>query len=215
SGAVLAGIVSGITALACGFLAPRLRPLLPPIVAGIVACMAGLAIIQPALVHVSGIGHGDALDRVNLLICLLTLAVIIGLSVWGGRRHKLFALLVGVIVGIVISAFFGKLHDLDTLASMPLFGWPQLPAITLGIDPGILAAVVVVTIITQIDHFGEVVILHEMNDADWRRPNMKMVSGGMRAGGIGTLIGAFLGAFPNCMSPANIAMAHISRSTSR
>src|SRR5699024_10908025 len=101
SGAVLAGIVSGITALACGFLAPRLRPLLPPIVAGIVACMAGLAIIQPALVHVSGIGHGGTLDRVNLLACALTLAVIIGLSVWGGRRRKLFALLAGVVVGVV------------------------------------------------------------------------------------------------------------------
>ena len=116
NGIILAGIVSGITAWLCGFVAPRLRTLLPPIVAGIVACIGGLAIIQPALEHVSGMSVGGTLNRTHLLVCALTLAVIIGMSVWGGRRSKLFALLTGLIAGTILAAFMGGLNGLDTLA---------------------------------------------------------------------------------------------------
>src|SRR5699024_4275967 len=126
-GAVLAGLVSGITALLCGALAPYLRTLLPPIVAGIVACIGGLALIQPALEHVSGLAGGGTLQPANLLVCTLTLAVIIGLSIWGNRYCKLFALLAGLISGTIVAALMGQLHGLAALASTPVFGVPHLP----------------------------------------------------------------------------------------
>src|SRR3546814_13690581 len=83
------------------------------------------------------------------------------------------------------------------------------------IDPGVLAAVGVLALMTQLDTFGCVVLMHKMNDADWRRPNMRMVGGGIRANGLGNLLGAWMGAYPSAISSANIALSHIRRSTSR
>src|SRR3546814_2060630 len=83
------------------------------------------------------------------------------------------------------------------------------------IDPGVLAAVGVLALMTQLDTFGCVVLMHKMNDADWRRPNMRMVGGGIRANGLGNFLGAWVVAYTSAISLANIALSHISRSTSR
>ncbi|HET8596514.1 MAG TPA: solute carrier family 23 protein [Castellaniella sp.] len=214
-GLVMVGVVNGIVAMGAGWLVPHLRSLLPPTVAGIVVCVAGLSLIAPALHHVSGLSDGGRLDRGNLLIGAATLAVIMGLSIWGSQRAKLFALLAGLVTGILLSAWLGKLHGLDALASAPVFGLPHPPLPDFGVDPGILLAVAVLALMTQLDVFGCVVLMHKMNDDDWHRPDMKMVAGGMRACGLGNFLSAWLGALPGAISSANIALAHISRSSSR
>lgn len=214
-GLVLMGLVNGAVAMGAGVIVPRLRAVLPPTVAGVVVCVAGLSLIAPALNHVTGLADGTAPDETDILIGGATLIVIVALSVWGNRRAKLFALMAGLAAGVAVAAFVGELHGWDTLASAPAFGLPRPPMPEFGVDPGILAAVAVLALMTQLDTFGCVVLLHKMNDADWRRPNMRMVSGGMRANGLGNLLSAFMGAYPNAISSANIALAHISRSTSR
>ncbi|MGB3276971.1 MAG: solute carrier family 23 protein [Castellaniella sp.] len=213
-GLVLIGLVNGLVALGTGSLVPYLRTILPPTVAGIIVCVAGLSLVEPALRHVTGLGE-NGLDTADILIGAATLGTIIGLSIWGNQRAKLSALLGGLLAGLIVSALTGKLHGWDALASAPLFGLPHPPMPVFNIDAGILLAVAVLSLMTQLDVFGCVVLLHKMNESDWRRPSMRMISGGMRACGLGNIVGAFLGALPNAASSANIALAHISRSTSR
>ncbi|WP_323017382.1 solute carrier family 23 protein [Castellaniella sp.] len=214
-GLVLVGVINGLVALGAGSLVPHLRSLLPPTVAGIVVCVAGLSLIEPALLHVSGLTERGAVDLGDLLTGVVTLTCIMALSIWGRQRGKLFALLTGLIVGIVFSFFLGNLNGLEVLADTPVFGLPNVPAPDFHIDIGVLLAVAVLALMTQLDVFGCVVLMHKMNDADWHRPDMKMVSGGMRACGIGNFMAAWLGALPTAISSANIALAHISRSSSR
>src|SRR5699024_10326027 len=76
-------------------------------------------------------------------------------------------------------------------------------------------AVSILALLAQLDTFGSVVLMHKMSDADWRRPNMKLVSGGMRSDALAILSTMFLGAQPTSTSSANVALCHISRSTSR
>ncbi|MGB3425817.1 MAG: solute carrier family 23 protein [Castellaniella sp.] len=218
-GLVLIGLVNGLVALGTGSLVPYLRTILPPTVAGIIVCVAGLSLVEPALRHVTGLGEGglaaNGLDAADIMIGAATLATIIGLSIWGSQRAKLSALLGGLLAGLIVSALTGKLHGWDALAGAPLFGLPHPPMPVFNIDAGILIAVAVLSLMTQLDVFGCVVLLHKMNESDWRRPSMRMISGGMRACGLGNIASAFLGALPNAASSANIALAHISRSTSR
>src|SRR3546814_14789627 len=84
----------------------------------------------------------------------------------------------------------------DVLAATPVFALPHPPMPEFQIDPGVLAAVGVLALMTQLDTFGCVVLMHKMNDADWRRPNLRMVGGGIRANGLGNLLGAWMGASP-------------------
>jgi xanthine/uracil permease len=213
-GLVLIGLVNGLVALGAGSIVPRLRTILPPTVAGIIVCVAGLSLVEPALRHVTGLEAGG-LRTADVLIGAATLATIIGLSIWGSQRGKLSALLGGLLAGLAVSALTGQLHGWEALADAPLLGLPHPPMPVIDIDAGILLAVAVLSLMTQLDVFGCVVLMHKMNESDWRRPDMRMVSGGMRACGLGNLVGACLGALPNAASSANIALAHISRSTSR
>ncbi len=214
-GLVMVGLINGLVALGASQLVPRLRAVLPPTVAGVVICVAGLALTQPALTQTMGISSLSIPDPTSSLIGLSTLAVIVSLSIWGNKRAKLLALLTGLFTGIGLSWLLGALHGLDTLAAAPVFGLPDFPSPVFNIDPGILLAVALLALMSQLDTFGSVVLMHKMDDADWRRPDMRLVAGGIRANALGNLLSAWLGAQPTVTSSANIALCHISRSTSR
>src|SRR5690606_31584996 len=141
--------------------------------------------------------------------------IIVALSIWGNQRTKLFALMAGLLAGVILTALFDKIDGLEHLAHTPLFGLPHLPTPALHIDPGVLFAVGLLALMTQLDTFGSTVLMQKMNDADWRRADMDMAGSGIRANGLGNVLAAWLGAYPNAVSSANIALAHISRSTSR
>ncbi|TCT11162.1 uracil-xanthine permease family protein [Paralcaligenes ureilyticus] len=214
-GLVMLGLVNGAVGLAASSIVPRLRALLPPIVAGVVVCIAGLSLIKPALIHTSSMSGTGTMDGTNALIGGVTLAVIVTLSVWGNHRIKLFALLIGIATGVALAAALGTLHGLEQLQAAPIFGLPRLPTPVFNVDPGVLGAVGVLALMTELDTFACVVLMHKMNDADWRRPNMRMVSGGIRANALSNFLAAWMGGYPGGVSSTNIALNHISRSTSR
>jgi len=213
-GMVAVCLVNGLAALGASFIVPRLRAVLPPTVAGVVVCMGGLSFVEPALTHTTGLQEGD----VNLIDALLggvTLAVIMVMSIWGNRLMKLFALLVGIAAGIALAAVLGRLHGGDILLQTPLFGLPSLAQPQFDIPVGLLVAVALLALMTQLDTFACTVLMQKMDDTDWKRANMRMVSGGIRANALGNLFTASLGGYPNAVSSANLALCHISRSTSR
>ncbi|NYT77575.1 purine/pyrimidine permease [Alcaligenaceae bacterium] len=214
-GMFLLGVVNGAVAICAGYIIPRLRSVFPPAVAGIVICVAGLSLVAPALRHTTDMGNDNVINVVDTLIGLITLGVIVGMSIWGSQRTKLLALLTGLLVGIILTATFDKIDGLEQLRHTPLFGLPHPPMPAFNLDPGVLLAVALLALMTQLDTFGSVVLLQKMNDADWRRADMNKAGSGIRANGLGNLLASWLGAYPNAVSSANIALAHISRSTSR
>src|SRR3546814_15206907 len=54
-----------------------------------------------------------------------------------------------------------------------------------------------------------------MNDADWRRTDVRMAGKGLRTNAVGNFIAAWLGGYPCTTSSTNVAVNHISHSTSR
>lgn len=213
-GMVAVCIVNGVTGLACGAIVPKLRAVLPPTVAGVVVCVGGLSLIEPALMHTTGLQDGT-LNAADVLLGGTTLTVIMAMSIWGSRTMKLFALLAGMAAGIGLAALMGQLHGGEQLARTPLFGLPTLAPPSLDVPPGLLLSVALLALMTQLDVFASVVLMQKMDDAGWRRANMRMVGGGIRATAIGNLLAAPLGAYPSAVSSANLALCHISRSTSR
>lgn len=213
-GVAAMSLVKGLVSLAAGMLIPRLRAILPPTVAGVVVCIGGLSLITPALTHMSSLRNGSV-DGVDILIGSITLLVIVALSIWGDRRTKLAALLVGLLTGVVLAALMGRIHGLARVLQAPLVALPQVHLPALHVDPGALAAVALLALMSQLDSLGTVVLMHKMNDADWRRPDMRLVGRGMRANGLGNFLASWLGSYPTGMSSTNVALCHISRSTSR
>ncbi|MBV6304866.1 purine/pyrimidine permease [Candidimonas humi] len=213
---VIVGLIYGGVGLVISFVFPYLRAILPPAVAGVVLCLAGLSLIAPALAETGSLSADMVhLSGSDALVGIFTLVMIVGLSIWGTKQSKLFSLLTGILAGLVLAAAMGKVHGLSALADAPVFDVPHLPKPVFDVDPGIIGAIAVLSLMTQLCTFGRVVLVHKMNDSNWHRPNMRMVGAGIFANSLGNFITAWLGAYPCTTSSTNIAVNHISHSTSR
>jgi len=75
--------------------------------------------------------------------------------------------------------------------------------------------VAALAVMVSLDTLACVVILDKMDDAGWRRPDLRRVSGGITANGIGDIASGIFGGMQVAPSSANIGLAHASRATSR
>src|SRR3546814_19741502 len=75
---VLIGLVNGLVAIGAGYVIPRLRIVFPPAVAGIVICVAGLSLIEPALRYTFDMNDGSTISPVDTLVGTTTLIIKIG-----------------------------------------------------------------------------------------------------------------------------------------
>lgn len=207
-------LVTAVCALGTSLVLPRLRTLFPPAVAGVVICIGGLTLVASAIEHAFGLDHNGAPDAASALIALTTLATIAVCSVWGSRMLKLSGTLLGLGAGLAVAAVTGGLSGGAALAAAPLLALPTPPSPTLP-DAGLLIAIALVSVMSQLDTLGTSVIMQKMEDARWRRADLRTAARAMRANGLGELVLAALGPYPTATSSANIALAHISRTTSR
>jgi len=215
SGMAALTMTSGIAALLIAPLLIRLRPLFPPTVAGVVVCVAGVSLIGSSVHHALGLDEQLAIRPASLLVSGVALTCIVAFSVWGGRRLRLLGLLAGIGAGVVAAAFTGDLQGFQQLAGTPVFALPSVPVPTFAIDPTLVAALLLVAVLSQLDTLGCVIVVDKMDNADWRRADMKAVARGIRANGLGDVATSLLGPFPTGVSSANIALAHATGSTSR
>ncbi len=207
--------VYGLVALAMAPLVRHLRPLFPPPVVGVVVCMAGMALVAPSVRNAFGVGGEQwRIDGASALVTAVTLGGIVLLSVWGGRL-RLMALLLAIVAGVTLAALLGRLEGAQALQGVALLALPQVVAPVFGLDAGMVVAIALVAVLSQLDTLGSVIMLDKMNDADWKRADMRSVAGGIRANGLGDLLVGLLGSFPTCTSSANIALAYATRSTAR
>nr|WP_295083260.1 solute carrier family 23 protein [uncultured Roseateles sp.] len=214
-------IAAGVT-LCVGPLMRHLRPLFPPTVVGTVVCMGGLGLVEPAMrnalgVHASATGAAAALqvDGISALISGATLASIVVLSVWGGRRFKLLGVLVGLLIGLAIAAFSERLLGLEWLHSAPWLALPQPIAPSFNLGPEIIVAIVLIATLNQLDNIGCLIVMDKTDNADWKRADMQMVGRGIRANGASDFLSGLFGSFPTAPSSANIALVHATGSSSR
>lgn len=210
-----AALVYGVVALVMAPLVRQMRPLFPPPVVGLVICMAGMTLVAPSVRNAFAVGEGQwRIDGASALVAAVTLGGIVLLSVWG-RRLRLMALLLAIAAGVVLAALLGRLDDTQALQDVPLLALPKMSTPVFGLDIGMVVAIVLVAVLSQLDTLGSVTMLDKMDDADWKRANMQSVSGGIRANGLGDALMGLLGSFPTCTSSANIALAYATRSTAR
>ncbi len=209
------GLTAGITGLVVARCAPHLRKVFTAPVVGLVVAMVGLSLIAPSVTHSLGMGADNRISLPSLGIAALTLTVIVVGSIWGSRTVKLFALIAGIGAGTLAAALTGQLGDGSLLAAEPAFALPTIATPVFQVPVGVLLAVAMITVLTHLDTLGSVIIMQKMDDADWRRADMRGVGRGIQASSLGDLLTAPLGGYPSATSSANIALCHVSRSTAR
>ena len=215
----LAGVTL-ITALTCFVLRPaipHMRTLLPPAVVGVVICMAGISFTAPAMRNALGIIEAGVLhvSAISALISACTLVTIVTISVWGGRRFSVFAVLCGIVVGDLIAVHYDRITLPTNNAAQSWLGMPQPVVPTFDLPLTLILGAILVSVLGQIYNIGCSVIMDKQTNADWRRPNMQAAAGVLMANGLGDVIGGLAGGIGTNISGANFALASASKSVSR
>lgn len=211
-------IAAGLLELALARGLRRLRALLPPEIAGLVVLLVGIATGIVGLRTALGTdAHAATGDSIDAALALGTLAVMVALNVWGRGPLRLFCVLIGMGVGYVAAWAMGRLgsSEVAVAAAMPLFALPDLGHLEWSFDPLIALPFAVAAVAASLKVVGNVTTCQKANDADWVRADMRSISRGVLADGMGTVVAGALGAHGLNSSTAAVGLGSATGVTSR
>jgi xanthine permease len=220
-------IAAGLFAFLAAPFISRLLPLFPPVVTGTIIMVIGISLMRvginwaggglPTLTKVvEGVpgafpnpGYGQLQ---GLGIALFVLVVILGLIRWGTGFIANVSVLLGIVAGAVLASILGVMNfaKVGTAAWIdvvtPLrFGMPQfhlVPIITMCI----------VMVVVMIESVGMFLALGEMTG---RKIDQSDLTRGLRADGIGTMIGGVFNTFPYTSFSQNVGLVGVTGIRSR
>jgi xanthine permease XanP len=210
--------LSGVLQIALSRIVHRLRILFPVEVTGLVIMMLGVAVVPYALPNFFGITSADpSPSAMATLISCITLAVIVGVTVWGRGQLRLFPVIIGMAVGYIlcIAAGLAGTDPLGRIAASPFVSFPDMQYFGVSFQPALLIPFCIAGIVTFVKSVGEFSICQRINDTEWKRPDMINVRSGLFADGIASTIGGLIGGMGQTGSSSNIGLSIATRSTSR
>lgn len=196
----------------------RLRVLFPTEVTGLIVMMVGVSVVPVASRNFLGLTDGcRTLQPKTVLVAALTLAVIIGLNIWGKGKFKLFCVIIGMAVGYVASYFAGILTvaDFSEATSAPFLSFPLVGHPGWAFDIHLVIPFIVAMLCSTLKTVGDLTTCQKINDADWKRPDMKNIGNGVLADGMGCASAGLFGGFGQSSSSSNIALTIATAATSR
>ena len=212
-------MLSGFCVAVLARFIPRLRPVFPPEVIGVVVLMLGLSLIGGGVVRSTGYSSTGTISLPVLGSAGITVIIIVMLSIWGSARLRTVAVLIGALAGTAVSVFAGAGHAgaLDRLGELPVFALPlvglYLPMPEFSI--GALLPMLLIFMIAATGHFASVLAMDKMNDAHWRRADMPMVARAVSGIALVNILNGATGTLPTVPSTANIGLAHATGITAR
>lgn len=197
----------------------KLRRVFPPLVCGLIVTAVG---IELGLVGMKQLLDIQGIDTANfgthVAVAVLTLALMVGLAVWGRGLLRMFCSLVGVVVGVIAAYFAGILSPgaIAHIAETPLFELPNTGHIGYGFNLAIAVPFLISALAAGLRTIGVVTTCQQINNADWKHPDMDSIKGGVLADGLGCTLGGLLGAAPGMSSaPSAVGVSKATGATSR
>jgi NCS2 family nucleobase:cation symporter-2 len=147
----------------------------------------------------------------------VTFITMVALSVWGRGPFRVFCALIGIIAGYLVAArldqlkpeFFAGWHE------SPTFALPHTIPLGVTIDTALVLPFVIAAVASGLRTVGTLTTCQQINDAKWTRPDMKSISGGVTADGIGCALGGLLSAPGLSASPSLVGIQRATGVTSR
>lgn len=196
----------------------RLRVLFPPEVTGLVVAMVGLELIALATPRFMGFSAADSnIDSRSFIVALLTLAVMIGPTVWNMRALKLYPVLLGMTVGYLSAYALGLLSETQVakVLAAPIISLPRRAATGWVFSATLLPAFLIASLASTLKSVGDLTLCQKTDDMDWKRTDMKSVSGGILAASVGTTLAGLLGGAGQSTFSSNVGLSIATGATSR
>jgi NCS2 family nucleobase:cation symporter-2 len=220
-------IAAGVFAVLVAPLMSRLIVLFPPVVTGSIIMVIGISLMRIGIgwaegpITVPNIVDGqfkgvipnpnrDALD--GFALSLLVLLVILILTKYGKGFLANISVLLGIVAGAIVAALFGKMSFGAVGAAAAIgvvtpfqFGLPDFQIVP-------IATMCVVMIVVMIESTGMFLALGDMTG---KKLGPDDITRGLRADGVGTIIGGVLNAFPYTSFSQNVGLVGVTGIRSR
>lgn len=208
-----AQLIGGIVAIFVGLFIKKLRVLFPPLITGTVVFTIGLSLYPTAVKYMAGgVSSPNYGSWQNWLVGFITLAVVIGLNHFATGFFKLSSILIGMIVGYVISGFFGMI-DFSAVSSAGLFQFPHPLYFGMEFEPSAIITMVLLFIINSVQAIGDFSAT-SVGGLD-REPTDKELSGGIVGYGITNILGSLFGGLPTATFSQNVGIVATTKVVNR
>lgn len=199
-----AQIIGGIVAAIIGFFIDKIRKVFPPLVTGTVVFTIGLSLYPTAVNYMAGGASSSNYGSwQNWLVAIITLAVVTILNHFSKGFVKLASILIGIIVGYIIAAFFGMV-DLTPVAQASFFEAPRIMHFGIEFEPSSCIAIALLFAINAIQAIGD--FTATTTGSMDREPTDAEMKGAVVSYGCMNVIGAFLGGLPTASYSQNVGI---------
>ena len=208
-------IFAGLFEAALAPILNRLRGIFPPELSGLVIFMIGWSAGLAGLRVVLGTG-AETVTPTEWAIAALTLAAMVTCNVWGRGFVRMTAALIGIVFGYLAAGITGII---DRTSFSPVLdaawaGVPHFPMVW-AFDPNLIAPFAIASVAAAMKAAGTITVCERSNDANWVRPNLRTVTRGVLADGLGTAAAGLAGGVGTTTSTPGVGVAVASGVTSR
>ena len=176
------------------------RRILTPAVSGTVIMLVPVTVMPIVFDMLGDVPDGSPVHAAPS-IALVALLAILGISLKGTPMLRLWAPVIGVVLGTVLASFFG-LYDLERIAAASWIGLPDIrvPGLDLGFGPefwALLPAFLLTAVIGSIRAISSSTALQRIS---WRRQrpvDFRAVQGTVTVDGLSNLLCGLAGTVPN------------------
>lgn len=211
-------IFAGIIEIIMSRFIHRLRAFFPPGISGLIITIVGiqLGILSISKMFEINIAPHSYIHE-EVFIAGLTLFIMISLSVWWHGAARLMCSFWGLTIGFLIALVFGLIPQtsLQTFRDIPFFAFPHFNYISYHFDTTLIVPFLIAGIAASLRTVGVITTCQRINDADWKRPNIKTIEGGMLADSIGCLLAGLFGVPGINTSPSLVGLSKAAGATSR
>lgn len=208
-----AQLIGGVVAIFVGIFVTKLRKLFPPLITGTVVFTIGLSLYPTAVKYMAG---GQSSPNYgawqNWLVAFLTLVVVVALNHFAKGILKLASILIGMIVGYIISGFFGMI-DFSAVQGAGIFQIPRPMYFGMKFETSAVMTLVILFIINSVQAIGD--LSATSGGGLDREPTDKELSGGIIGYGITNILGSFFGGLPTATFSQNVGIVATTKVVNR
>ena len=199
-----AQIVGGIVALLVGLNIKRIRKFFPPLITGTVVFAIGLSLYPTAINYMAGGASSENYGSwQNWLVAVITLIIVTFLNHYGKGIWKLASILIGIIVGYLVSIPFGMV-DFSSIGEAGVCQLPSLMHFGVQFEPSSCVALGILFAINSIQAIGDysATTIGAMD----RTPKDDELQRGIVGYGLSNVVGALLGGLPTATYSQNVGI---------
>ena len=186
-----------------------LRRVITPLVSGVVIMLLA-AMAAPIVFRLLADVPDSTPDVAAPLIAIVTFGVVVPLALRAPKALQLWAPLVGVVAGCVVSAFFG-LYDYQSVIDAAWIGLPPMewPGLDLGLGAefwALLATFALVSLVSALETVGDGVAVQQVSRRQPRTTDFRVIQGALNADGLGNVLSGLAGTVPNTTYSSSIPL---------